>query len=179
MRGCVGGDPSTGLILSGQSLSIVDIAPTPALLQWGRRSGVPSMPRPVRVSTAERRERVFRLLASGTTHKAIARHLRVSRTSVVGDVQAIRGDIRDRLRRDPGAAERIGFLLAKLEFGLEDSWRNYDSADSDDARAVALRVVLLAAQQRVEFLLDVGLVPRSLGRPAAVTVRVQRGHASP
>lgn len=134
------------------------------------------MSRQARASTVARREEVFRLLARGATHKAIARHLRVSRTSVVGDVQAIRGDIRDRLRRDPDAAERIGLLLAKLEFGVEDAWRNYDAADFDDARAVALRVVLLAAQQRVEFLLDVGLMPRSLGRPDVVTVCIQRGH---
>ena len=118
------------------------------------------MARPVRASTAERRETVFRLLAGGATHRAIAQRLRVSRTSVVADVQGLRGEIRERLRRDPEAAERVGWLMAKLQFGIEDAWRNYDSAGSDAARAVALRVVLAAARQRVDFLLDVGLVER-------------------
>ncbi len=52
------------------------------------RSGV-QMSRQARASTVARREEVFRLLARGATHKAIARHLRVSRTSVVGDVQGV------------------------------------------------------------------------------------------
>jgi hypothetical protein len=115
---------------------------------------------PTTEAIEERRRQVWEMILKGVPETVISKAFGVHRNTIINDVRVLRRRHRGQVS-DADVKEEVGDAVAKFDFIFTQALSDYGTAEKDNLKAQYLEKALNALREKVKFMVEVGVLPKS------------------